>query len=568
MTKRLKSILGVLIITILVVIPINNANAEQIDQSQFQPILVLEPLSTEPASPDGEFYISFKIKNYSKHPAFNLSLDFNVEGADGKEPFSFMDPEGTKLEKIEGNETRNMTIGMKVKPEAQNKEYRLQFSLKCQNVFFTDGPSSTISLTIKVSYDLTKPQLLVKRVVVNPEEPDLRDEFGVEIEMENISKVEARNFTVFLDGQENFEVIDVTNKKYFKKLSGGGKEIVNYTIRTKDGRKGNNLQLKMIFDYSGDKKDEQIEQINLPIERTNLGSGKNPWVIINKYTLSADKVLAGNTVTLKLFVENTNNRDVGNVKISLGFIQVEESKGGGTVFSPINSSNSFYLDRIPGKTVMEKTIDLFIDPNATAKTYIVPVSIKYEDINGNQYTVDELVNIPVTQESKLQVISVEIPPEGFIGQPIPISSEFVNVGKVALTNFNVVLEGDFNKEDGNYYIGNLDIGASDFFQGMIFPDKEGTLSGNLVFNYVDNNNQEVRDEHPFEINVQQMDPSMLGPEPGMPGPEPDKGKEGNKVSRIKGKLALWLVTAAAVAEAIYIIKKRKKEKKSGEFFDE
>ena len=57
-----------------------------------------------------------------------------------------------------------------------------------------------------------------------------------------------------------------------------------------------------------------------------------------------------------------------------------------------------------------------MDPNATAKTYVVPVTIEYEDGNAKSYEVEEMVNIPVTQESRLQVLSIEVPPAAFVGQ--------------------------------------------------------------------------------------------------------------------------------------------------------
>ena len=41
-----------------------------------------------------------------------------------------------------------------------------------------------------------------------------------------------------------------------------------------------------------------------------MEKGETPWVIVNKYTLSAERVLAGNTVTLSLFIENTNQREL------------------------------------------------------------------------------------------------------------------------------------------------------------------------------------------------------------------------------------------------------------------
>ena len=93
-----------------------------------------------------------------------------------------------------------------------------------------------------------------------------------------------------------------------------------------------------------------------------------------------------------------------NLKISLAAIPSEDSTSG-TVFSPVNSSNSFFVERIGAKSTYSKTIELYVDPNATAKTYLVPVEILYEDQQGTGYNVSEMVNIPVLQESRLQILT-------------------------------------------------------------------------------------------------------------------------------------------------------------------
>ena len=119
------------------------------------------------------------------------------------------------------------------------------------------------------------------------------------------------------------------------------------------------------------------------------------WVIVNKYTLSSEQVYAGNRVVLSLFIENTNPKPVKNLKLSLGVIKVEDETVGGTVFSPVNSSNTFFIENIGGKSVIRKDIEIFVDLNASAKTYIVPLSIVYEDERGKQLSAEELINIPV-----------------------------------------------------------------------------------------------------------------------------------------------------------------------------
>lgn len=560
------------------------AEAATIEVGTINPVIMIEKISSEQAVAGGEFTLTLALRNIANNPGLDLNLSFKIKDTDGLEPFALKTGQSTTIDQIDANSTRTVTIGFTVKPEAQNKDYELVVGLSGKNAALQQVINSATIITIPVSYDLTKPVLNIKSVSINPENPDLTEGFDAHFQIWNLSKTtDARNVTLLLDGQDNYEVLDISNKKNVTKLEKGLYQTVTYRLRAKDTKADNTIKLKMEFDYAGSKSENVEETINLPLPREDVGIGATPWVIINKYTLSAERVLAGNTVTLSLAIENTNQRPVRNVKISLGVIKIEETSGsntstttGGTVFSPINSSNSFYLDLIPGKTVIQKDVDLYVDPNASAKTYIVPVEIKYEDRKGTTLTCEELVNIPVTQECKLQVLSVQTPPMGIIGQPIPVTAEFVNVGKVILGNFMVTLEGDFEKENGTYYIGNLDIGINDFFQGMVIPQREGTIEGKLVFSYIDNNNKDVREEKPFTMEVQARPEPMPGQGGDMIGPNgkgvitPGKGmpvSSGGFVDKLKSRAPIGLLTIVIIAEGIYIWRLKRRKSSEG-IFDE
>lgn len=549
------------------------------------PIIIIDKLSAEQAVAGGEFNLTLGIRNIAKNPAFNLKFDFKLQDSDDLGPFALKNNQATTIKQLDGNASQTVFLTFTVKGDAQNKDYNLIVNLSGQNATFQDSSFNSTTITIPVTYDLTKPVLIIKEASINPENPDLIEGFAVNFQVWNLSKTtDARNVVLLLDGKENFEVMEISNKKNLAKLEKGMYETVTYKLRAKETRADNTIKLKIDFDYLGDQNQSVEETVNLPLPQQDVAIGATPWVIINKYTLSAERVLAGSTVTLSLYIENTNQRPVKNVKISLDVTKIEDSSSGtsgtkitgDTVFSPVNSSNSFYIDSIPAKTVVTKDIDLFVDPNATAKTYIVPVTIKYEDRKGTTLTSEEMVNIPVTQDCKLQILSVQIPPSGAVGQPIPITAEFVNVGKVALGNFMVSLEGEFAKENGSYYVGNLEIGASDFFQGSVIPQAEGKLEGKLVFSYIDNNNKDVRQENPFSIDIQSQPEPMPGKDGEMIGPDgPIKGFPGRNVetqgagffTKVKAWTIPILLVLIIAGEGLYI-RRLKKKKKSGEFFDE
>lgn len=561
----------------------SRVSAFVIDDEDPNPIILIDKLSAEQAVAGGEFNLTLGLRNITNKAAVNLKVEFKLEDADSLKPFTLKNPEAAVISQLEGNSSKTVFFTFAVDEAAQNKDYKLRVNVSGQNGAFQNTVNTSSAYIIPVTYDLTKPVLIIKEASISPENPDLIEGFTVHLQVWNLSKTtDARNVVLLLDGKDNFEVMEISNKKNLAKLEKGQYETVSYKLKAKDTKDDNTVKMKIDYDYLGDQSVNMEETVNLPLPAENTAVGATPWVIINKYTLSAERVLAGNTVTLSLSIENTNQRPVKNVKISLGVIKIEETSGsssstttGGTVFSPVNSSNSFYIESIPAKTVLTKDIDLFVDPNATAKTYIVPVTIKYEDRKGTTLTSEEMVNIPVTQNCKLQILSLQVPPVGFTGQPIPITAEFVNVGKVALGNFMVSLEGDFEKENGSYYVGNLDIGVSDYFQGSAIPREEGTLEGKVVFSYIDNNNKDVREESPFTIEIQNQPQPIPGKDGEMIGPGgPVKVMPGRNAAPSGGfaaKVKKWavplLMFAVIIGEAVYI-RRLKKERANGEFFDE
>lgn len=568
----------------------NDALGKGIEMEDLQPLIIIENVDIEQAVAGSDFTMTFSLRNLNKYPANNVKMSFKVDGTENADLFTLKDEysDNTTIDTLEGNASRTVILKFNVSDKAQNKDYKMTVNVVGDNNFTGQKESVKTSgvFNIKVDYDLTKPVLMVSEATVYPENPGFDEEFNLNLRIVNKSKTtSARNVTLLLDGtvdkNENFEVLDITNRKNIAKLDEGDSAMVTYRLKAKDTKVDNTVNLSIDFDHQGETAgDPVVEKINLPLP-DDIGVGAEPLVIVNKYTLSAERVLAGNTVTLKLFIENTNKRDVRNVKISLDVIEIEDDsvsggvRRGGTVFSPVDSSNSFYLDHIPGKTVVEKDIDLYVDPNAAAKTYIVPVKIKYEDKTGTPLNTEELVNIPVTQECKLEVLSMDVPTTGFVGEPIPVMSEFVNVGKVALGNFMVQLEGEFEKQNATYYVGTFDIGISDYFQGDIIPQEPGTLEGKLVYTYIDNNNKDVMVEEPFTIEIEErptpppgsegeMGPDGMGG-PGMGDMPGDPGA--SFVAKLKAKAFNVVLGMVILFEAIYIWRLKKK-KKEEEFFDE
>lgn len=422
----------------------------------------------------------------------------------------------TMLTEIKGGETKNFTITMKVNPETkelpEGSKYRINCMIASSNWQMNDEKryQAVKSFDLEVVYALSEPSFVVENVTFDPAVTGETGETTATLTLKNISETKANNVVVTLEGtnigdsgEKNITVRDLTSTKQLYNVKGKQKVEVQYRLELNEDRKNN--EMKLTVDYNGAEKPQEIV-LNMPLPLQENKGGKEPKVIIQRYNVDPSKVLAGNYVTLYLYVENTNSLPVNNVSIQMD-VPTETSSSGGTVtsstvFSPVDSSNTFYIDRIEGKTTALKTINMYVDPNAIAKTYIVPVAIKYESTDGTKYESSDNVNIPVTQESKVEIISSNLPVMGNVGEPLNLSLEFVNVGKVNLTNFKVCLEGDIpGKEENVYYLGTFNAGESNEYTASIIPEMEGPLSGSVKMSYIDADNQDVALEIPFTCEV-------------------------------------------------------------------
>ena len=559
-----------------------DAQKENLIDTGINPLLTIQKVEApEKVAVGQEFEIQVTVKNMGTGPAmypkFQFTEDkerkvlsnFSVVGGDG-------DVYDTMVTEIKGGETKIFSIDLKVNENTrelpEGSKYRINCTLICSNWNTIEDYSTATNFELEVSYALSQPNFVVENVTFDPAVTEGVTETTATIHLKNVSDAKANNVVTTLTGTEvgntgekNIAVRDLTNTKQLYTVNGQQKVTVAYQLDLNRDRKNN--EMLFTISYDGQEQPQEI-LLNMPLPLKESVNGREPKVIIQRYSVNPSKVLAGNNVTLSLHIENTNSLPVNNVSIQLDVPTETSSTGGsvsgGTVFSPINSSNTFYIDRIEGKEVAVKNINMYVDPNASAKTYIVPVNISYEGTDGTKYTASDNVNIPVGQESKVDIISTNVQASGNVGEPLSIAMEFVNIGKVNLTNFKVSLDGDVpGKGENVYYIGNFNVGDSDEYSAMIYPEVEGTLSGNIRISYIDGDNQEVIIDEPFSSEIGPAIDYSAMMEPTMPMPEP----EPTFVDKLKSNLLTIIVGIVAIAEGAVLFRSKRKAKAEEELID-
>lgn len=301
--------------------------------------------------------------------------------------------------------------------------------------------------------------------------------------------------------------------------------------------------------------------VKAPKEGTGTENSSTPKLIIEEYFFTPDIIEAGKPFTMHLTIFNTNaNKTVKNIKLFLTSDAQEtagEKQGGqapssASVFTPIDSSNTFYIDSIaPGKRV-DKEITLTTVPDTAAKTYTIVANFEYEDAKAEKFTSTEQIGVPVVQQAKLGMGEILAQGPYTVGMESPLSLEFYNTGKATLYNVMVKITGDgFTTDTPTYYKGNFTPGSSDQFSCNITPTEAGQKKATITFTYEDStgNTQEKKEE--FDFTVEDM-PEMSEDEMAPPAPQgPSKGA----IFGILGAIA------AAVVAAVVIIKKRKNKNK-------
>ena len=559
-----------------------DAQRENLIDTGINPLLTIQNIEAPDKVAVGqEFEIQVTVKNMGTGPAMNTKFkftedkerkalsNFSVVGGDG-------DTYDTMVTEIKGGETKIFSIALKVNENTRElpagSKYRINCTLECSNWNSIDNFTTATSFELEVSYALSEPNFVVENVTFNPAVTEGVTETTATIHLKNISDAKANNVVTTLSGTEigstgskNISVRDLTNTKQLYTVNGQQKVAVEYQLSLNKDRKNN--EMLFTITYNGQERPQEV-LLNMPLPLNESVNGREPKVIIKQYKVNPTKVLAGNNVTLSLYIENTNSLPVNNVSIQLDVPTETSSTGGsvsgGTVFSPVNSSNTFYLDRIEGKEVAVKNINMYVDPNASAKTYIVPVNISYEGTDGTKYTAGDNVNIPVGQESKVDIISTNVQSHGNVGEPLSIAMEFVNIGKVNLTNFKVSLDGDIpGKGENVYYIGNFNVGDTDEYSAMIYPENEGILAGNIRISYIDGDNQEVIIDEPFSSEIGPAIDYSAMMEPVMPMPEPEPAF----AEKLKSNLLTIIIGIVAIAEGAILFKSKRKEKAEEELID-
>lgn len=524
--------------------------------------LVLSTVGSISASAGSNFELPLKLKNNGNLMAKDAKI--TIEGL-SQDTFTLVS--GTArldFDRLYGNETRDFTYSFRASSSLKSGSYPIIFHLAYNDekgnlieekqeiwipVAGSGGGSILEVLEIKSSMTTVKPS----------------DSFDVTVKIKNSGAFDSGQIKVSADGTES--LLPVSQNLYFiQSLKKGEVKNITFKFQPKpDAARGGvpiTINVAPVDDNDGTAISQAIS-VFVDSDSTGSAEGKNvPKIIIKSYSSEPTLVNAGENFKLNMEFLNTHaSKTVRNIKGS--FSVTEASNETGNVFTPVGSSNTFYIDKINPQGSSSWDVTLYTIPDAKSKTYTVSVSFEYEDDQGTQYTATELIGIPVYQPSRFEVSELSLPTETSMGFPVFTAFEMYNLGKTEIYNVKLRVEGDFEAQPKSNYFGNFESGRVEYFELSLIPMTVGEANGKIIFQF-ENASGEVHEVvKDFSMNVMEM---MMPPEGedfpvggDMPGME-DEPTDKNFFTSPWFYIILGVVVIGVVVTIVLVVRKRKKDK--------
>lgn len=383
--------------------------------------------------------------------------------------------------------------------------------------------------------------------------------FTVSFDLYNAGETTAKNIAVTAEAVDASAVVPKSSsRKTVKELAPGASTPFSFQFAGTSASTSQNYAIQFTVEYtSGGSATTSFKQyagVNVSNPDKDDENESKPKIIVSNYVSDPLIVMAGDEFDLTMTLMNTHKeKAVKNIKMFLTLAEEtsSETEKSGNIFTPVNSSNTFYFDSIGPKSTVDKSLRLYVVPDAQPKTYTLTVNFEYEDGNGKEYTAQELLGINVKQVTQLQIDEFSIPDMVEVYEPVSISFSYYNTGKVTLNNVMVKIEGDVDCQNKSTYIGNMESGNSEYFETTFSATQPGETPVVVIISYEDPSGEKVEERRELTLNA--MEPVM---------PEDMEGEPENPpldMGQIAKYIGILVVLGAALA---FFMKKQKEAPKS------
>ncbi len=527
---------------------------------------MLQILNTEGgvAEPNSSTTIKIQLENYSYFPAYDIEVSIEAQDEKTEEMFSLTQLAPVKIPYVVPMQKIDFDYIVMPEPYIEKGTYAFNVNYKYHN---SQGTAFTGSNIVYITAQNTASPENISMEATSHAAFEKDMEQDINFAITNIGQLTADDIEVKLSSDtSDFAVSKGSDKKSVGTLEPGGIQYVMYTLKLLNDADVSMIPVTLEYAYNdarGERKTAtQTIYLNTEIkEEVEVSTNESvPKIIIDEYKAEPTIVDAGENFDLSISFQNTHStKSIKNCKI---FLTVDEAGSAttGSVFSPVNASNTFYIDNISPKKSVTESITMYTVPDAVPKTYSITVNMEYEDATGKAYTSTDYIGIPVRQMIKVEMGEIMIEGATMVGESGYLMANVMNTGRADVKNLKINVEGDFDKYDAEKYIGELKVGTTSSFEAMVIPIMAGETPGEVIVSYDTLDGETVTLSEPFTLNA--MEYVMPEPpiDPTFPvGPVPEEPTTN-----------WWLYGAIGVGGALIllaiiltIMKKRKLKKEFG-----
>lgn len=377
----------------------------------------------------------------------------------------------------------------------------------------------------------------------------------------DISQVDYTQY--YSGGAESGEVIQFDyNFKLSKKTTSGVKK-VDFIISYRDG---NN------WSYNSAPKTTTVSvYVNVVNGYEGATPGASPVIsqpklILEKYSLSADKIYAGEEFEVYFTLKNTSTiEDVQNIQIS-----ITDTADTGKLLPAENGSNTIYISKIAKGESYDVTYKMQSAADIDPKAYKLGIALAYEGAkNIVAYTASDTISVTLLQRIRLKIDTPVFYDESFVGSTTGVYFAMYNMGRSAVYNCMVSVEGDGLQMEETYFGGTVAAGGTMSADFNIITNTAGQIEGFIVVTYEDSLGEQMEERIPISLYVNDMgggegmydpgkDPGIY--DPGIYDPGIDVGAGASTGLPLWAWIAIGVGALGCAAVVLIVIFKKRRTK--------
>ena len=221
-----------------------------------------------------------------------------------------------------------------------------------------------------------------------------------------------------------------------------------------------------------------------------------PRLIITGFTTDKDEVKSGDTFEMTVSIQNVSKKsDISNIKLTFSTANNE--------IVPASGSSTMYIEKIAKEEIYELKVTMKAGADLSSKSYVMDVKLSYEDRYGSPIEDATTLVIPVVQNQRVSVGSLDVQSQAIMeGDETDVSFTVNNQGRGEIFNVNAKIVGD-GIEATEAFVGNVTSGGTGYVDITVtaidYTAATGTVQAIVTFEDSVGNESQITQDIALEV---------------------------------------------------------------------